>query len=560
MCEMAVEHAPDYQVWWKYLTIESSFDGKDYVCGRMLQYLLGTAGGDCADIRSFQVLECLLHRVQLSLFTGRHQNALAILQSALKSSNEEKSIADHLTVGDRSLAWLSYIHLTEFGCLPASLFDPACSGPSRIVCTDSFPLPWRSAQDLRTDPDMLVALFQDAVRHCTDERLSERERTLACLPLHTNMIALHQLLGRLELAVELCEAALASCPDCCPLLEALAELHLRRESPDKALEVWLSALHSIPHNAQILYHTCKLLLSQEQSQTIAPLFKEFVFSFCEAGPSEQHPVNVLRYILGIPLQSSIRAPCIRKELGEQLSEQMPYMCLIHCLWQSVHGSMAEAVDAFERALGAVMQREVVQRLWLDSALAGSQSKRRDLNAFTDLVQRCLVTTPTRLTVPFSSAQFWTSFSFHNKVISFYLGCLPQSQYSPVLERFRYIMPNNTELALRSDPLVFDIRVSSTPRPPPPPSPLRLLTVHSQLFAIAVERELKRRSEVRQLYRQALQKLPLCAALWKDQLLFEAADGGKTDKLRKLVARCQEVGVSLDEPLNLGLARAEGKDG
>ncbi|KAJ8411244.1 hypothetical protein AAFF_G00172500 [Aldrovandia affinis] len=543
MCEMAVEHAPNYQVWWKYLTIESSFDGKDYVCGRMLQYLLGAAGGDCSELQSFQLLECLLYRVQLSLFTGRHQNALAILQNALKSSGEGKSMANHLTAGDRSLAWLSYIHLAEFSILPASLFDPAHSSPSRMVCTEPFLLPWRSAQDVRTDPDMLIALFEDALCQCTDERLPMKERTLACLPLHTNTIALHQLLGRLEPAVVLCEAALASCPECCPLLEALAELHLKTETPDKALNVWLSALLNSPHNAQILYHACKFLLSQEQSQTIAPLFKEFFFSLCEAGPSDQHPVNVLRYILGIPVQATFAAPRIKPELRERLAEQMPYMCLIHCLWQSLHGNMVEAVDAFEQALGAVMQRDVVQRLWLDyllftsSALAGSQSKRRDTNAFTDLVQRCLVTTPTRLTVPFGSSQYWSCFSFHNKVISFYLGCLPQSQHSPVLERLRYVMPNNTELALRLlqqewqegniQHLKLQTRMLSSSIPN---------CLANWQIAVAVERELKGRSEVRQLYRQALQKLPLCAVLWKDRLLFEAADGGKTDKLRKLVAR------------------------
>lgn len=53
-----------------------------------------------------------------------------------------------------------------------------------------------------------------------------------------------------------------------------------------------------------------------------------------------------------------------------------------------------------------------------------------------------------------------------------------------------------------------------------------------------------------MYERALQKLPLCAELWKDQLLFEASGGGKTDNLRKLVFKCQEVGVSLDELLNL----------
>ncbi|KAG7454687.1 hypothetical protein MATL_G00262480 [Megalops atlanticus] len=565
MCEMALEHAPDYQVWWKYLTIESSFDGKDYVCGRMLQYLVGAAGGGCSELQSFQTLESLLYRVQLSLFTGRHQNALAILQSALKSASSEKSIVDHMTSRDRSLAWLSYIHLTEFGSLPGSLFDPADSNPTRIVCTDSFLLPWRSARDVRTEPDMLVALFEDAVRQSTDETLPPRERTLACLPLHTNMIMLLQLLGRLEPAVAVCEALLTSCPECCPLLEALAELHLKTEA-DKALNVWLGALLNSPHNAEIFYHACKFLIGQEQSHTIAPLFKEFVMSICEAAPNEQHPVYVLRCILGIPMENTFTAPRIKEELREPLGEQMPYMCLIHCLWQSLHGTAAEAVDAFENALGTIMQRDVVQKLWLDyllftsSKLTGSQCKGRDLKAFTDLVHRCLVTAPTRLAVPFSSAQYWSCYQFHNKVISFYLGCLPRSQHSPVLERLRYVMPSNTELALRLlhqewqdgniQHLKLQTRMLSSSIP-------NCLT--NWKIAIAVEKELKGRSEVRQLYQQALQKLPLCATLWKDRLLFEAADGGKTDKLKKLVARCQEVGVSLDEPLNLGPGRTEGKD-
>ncbi|KAJ8245270.1 hypothetical protein GJAV_G00268950 [Gymnothorax javanicus] len=574
MCEMAVEHAPHYQVWWKYLTLESSFEGKDFVCGRMLQFLLGSAGGASVEPQSFQLLECLLYRVQLSLFTGRHRNALlgcamtaCYREGALWPSAGERSVAELLTVPHRALAWLSYIHLLELDCLPASLYDPAQSGPARIVCTDSFLLPWSSPEDVRSDPDALVALFRDALLQCSDETLSPRDRTLACLPLYSNAITLHQLLGRLEPAVELCEAALACCPDCCPLLEALAELHLRRETPEKALNMWLGALLSSPHNAQVLYHTCKFLLVQEQSSTIALLFKEFIFSFCEEERGDQqHPVLVLRYILGYPIQGTLKDPPIRKELRDQLTAQMPYLCLLHCLWQSLHGSMGEAVDAFERALGTVMQQDVVQRLWLDylqfsrNALAGSQCKRRDLNAFTDLVQRCLVTSPSRLSVPFSSAQYWNCFSFHNKVISFYLSCLPSSQHSNVLERLRYVMPNNTDLALRllqqewQEGNMQHLKLQS-----------RMLCFSSPgclanwRIAIAVERELNGRSEVRQLYRQALQKLPLCAALWKDRLLFEAADGGKTDKLRKLVARCQEVGVSLDEPLNLVPARSEGRD-
>lgn len=81
------------------------------------------------------------------------------MQKALKSACD-RSIAEHLTASDRALLWLSYIHLTEFDQLPSGLYDPAESGPSRLVSRESFLLPWRTAQDVSTPPDILIALFQ----------------------------------------------------------------------------------------------------------------------------------------------------------------------------------------------------------------------------------------------------------------------------------------------------------------------------------------------------------------------------------------------------------------
>lgn len=64
----------------QYLNLESSFEGKDYVCDRLLQYLLTEASSGVSDKLSFQLMEALLHRVHLNLFTGRMESALAILQ------------------------------------------------------------------------------------------------------------------------------------------------------------------------------------------------------------------------------------------------------------------------------------------------------------------------------------------------------------------------------------------------------------------------------------------------------------------------------------------------
>uniref|UniRef100_A0A673WVR4 Zinc finger C3H1-type containing n=1 Tax=Salmo trutta TaxID=8032 RepID=A0A673WVR4_SALTR len=519
MCEMAVEHAPDYQVWWSYLTMESSFEGKDYVCGRLLQYLLDCSWTSGFSERlSFQLLESLLYRVQLSVFTGRLQNALAILQNALKSVTEQ-CIADHLTASDRCLVWLAFIHLTEFDRLPASLYDPANSNPSRVVSTESFTLPWRKPLDVRTEPDTLIAVFEDAVRQCTDMTLPPSERTLVCLPLYTNLIACYSLLGKYDAGLELCESLLALCPQSCVLLDALSGLYVGKGDCEQGVCMWLRALSQCPHNAEVFYHTCKFFMAQVS------------LSVSGLGGTPGH----------------FKLLCF----------------LVSCsLWQWVHGSVGEAIDAFESALGAVMQLNVLQKLWMDyllftsSKLAGSPSNGRELRMFSDLVQRCLVTVPSRLEVPFSSAQYWSCFRFHNKVMFHYLSCLPQSQHPHILERLKYTMPTNAELALR---LLHQEWQDGN---------IEHLKFQARIYYLSETHTLLNKKKVRFLFHLGDDARmftypppppPSPSSLPFQRLLFEAAEGGKTDKLRKLVDKCQEVGVSLSEPLNLGWSKMEGED-
>ncbi|XP_014880938.1 zinc finger C3H1 domain-containing protein-like [Poecilia latipinna] len=213
----------------------------------------------------------------------------------------------------------------------------------------------------------------------------------------------------------------------------------------------------------------------------------------------------------------------------------------------LHGSDKEAIEAFERALGSVLQLEELHTLWMDFLLFSCRPQTISVSRklFPDLVHRCLSTLPSRLELPFNPAQFWSCYHFHNKVVSLYLKHVPLSQRALVLERLRNAMPSNPELGLRllhqefvegnMEQLKFQARMltSNTPR-----------CLSSWRIAIAVERELKERGQMRLLYQQALQNLPLCAALWKDRLLFEAAEGGASDRLRRLVDSCQQAGVNL----------------
>uniref|UniRef100_A0A8C4K8L7 Zinc finger C3H1-type containing n=1 Tax=Dromaius novaehollandiae TaxID=8790 RepID=A0A8C4K8L7_DRONO len=551
----------------RFLNLENSFDGKDYVCGRMLQFLMeGTRGEENPSLLSFELLETLLYRVHLSLFTGRHQNALALLQNALKSANE-KIVSERLTVSDRCLAWLAYIHLIEFGILPVKFYDPANACPSRIMNKEPFLIPWQTIQDVKTDPDTLLAMFEDAIKTCTDESLDTDKRIAICFPLYRNMIALLKLLQRWESATELCRSLLELCPNNCQLLESLATLYLHTEQSDSAYKVWIAAFEKNPQNAEIFYQMCKFLISQGRSDSILSLLQDFVAAFFENACQEHSSMDLLRYLLNFPMPIEFTSPLYKEHLTDDIvNQQIPYLWQIYCLCQSLHATVGEALDAFEAALGAVMQQETVQNIWLDylvfinSKVVGSNNKVQEFKLFTDLVNRCLVTVPTRYPIPFSTADYWTNYEFHNKVILFYLSCIPKSQHSKTLERFCSTMPTNPGLALR---LLLRYWEESN---------VQILKLQAKMFtyniptclaiwkiAIAAECFLMGQREVHHLYQRALQKLPLCATLWKDQLLFEASGGGKTDNLRKLVSKCQEVGVSLDELLNLNTYRTESKN-
>ncbi|KAM8861832.1 zinc finger C3H1 domain-containing protein [Synchiropus picturatus] len=548
MCEMAVEHAPDYSVWWSYLNLERSFEGKDYVCERLLGYLLTESSSGVTEKLSFQLTEALLYRVHLNVFAGRTEGALTILLSNLKSV-DERSVVHQVMAGDRALLWLSYIHLMEFSRLPADLFDPSESGPSRLVSREDFLLPWRTQQDISTPADVLLGLFHDAIAQCGEDNVPVGERTVSCLSLHLNLVYLHKLLDRMDEGVALCESVLRLHPESCRVRDALVDLHIRRGELDRAVSIWLHALVECPNNAEVFYNSCKFLMSQNKSTAIAPLLRGFVLSLCEDEQCNKQPLDVLRHILGIPTTDLLPAPNIRKELDDQLNQQSSYLHLIHCRWQWLHGSEQETVEAFERALGSVLQLEELQRLWMDYLEFTSQVSSRNPRLLSDLLLRCLSTVPSRLEVPFNPAEFWTCYHFHNKVVSFYLSCLPPTHHSLVLERLRTCMPNNIELALRLlrqdlldgnlEHVKFQARMLTNSAPK---------CLSSWKIAIAVETELKQRSEVRRLLTQALQKLPLCAALWKHLLQVEAvgAPVGVSDRLRRLLLRSQEVGVSLFE--------------
>lgn len=54
-------------------------------------------------------------------------------------------------------------------------------------------------------------------------------------------------------------------------------------------------------------------------------------------------------------------------------------------------------------------------VFANNRAAGSRNKVQEFKFFTDLVNRCLVTVPARYPIPFSSADYWSNYEFHNRV-------------------------------------------------------------------------------------------------------------------------------------------------
>ncbi|XP_077425204.1 zinc finger C3H1 domain-containing protein isoform X2 [Vanacampus margaritifer] len=541
MCQMAVEHAPQRRVWWNYLSLAATFEAKDGVCERLANFLLTCC--DASEEVSFQLLEALVYRVHLNVFAGRLDAALAVFQDALAAD-----VGRRLAAGHRALAWLSLIHLKEFCRLPSALLDASESGPSRLVGAERFLLPWRSAADIATPHRQLMQLFTDAIRQCSDQSAAPRERTLACLPLHINFLLLHRLSGRFEEGVSLCEALVEACPESCVLRDVLCQLHVCRGNADGAVDAWLRALAECPRDARIFYHCCRFLVAQDKSSAVTPLFRGFVWSLCEERCAHLPPVDLLRSMLGLPTEGVRASAVLRKDVEDLPLRQRSFLHLLHCRWHWLQGSSDAASDAFERALGSAATSEQLQRVWSDYLeFCRSHAAQR----LPDLILRCLGTVPARLQVPFDPTHFWTSYRFHNKVVSLYLSCVAPSQHAALLERLHYMMPANIALSLRlmqhecEDGNMEHVRFQARMLTNSAPKCLPAWNI-----AIAVEAELRQPAEARRLVQQALQHLPLCAQLWKHLLQWEACVGGAgaAERVGRVLSRAEEAGVTLAEPL------------
>ena len=164
VCEEAVELAGSYKVWWAYIDIASDYERKTNVCLKCIEFLVlsDTEMG----LKSHRLLEIFLYLIQLDLHCGFFKVALNRFRVALNCVDGPRDtreilafLAENTICEDLCSLWLSYIHLVEFSCLPREFYDPARTGPARIVRKDGVVLPWKPGAGTRHGSAELLKLF-----------------------------------------------------------------------------------------------------------------------------------------------------------------------------------------------------------------------------------------------------------------------------------------------------------------------------------------------------------------------------------------------------------------
>ncbi|XP_078582451.1 zinc finger C3H1 domain-containing protein-like isoform X2 [Branchiostoma floridae x Branchiostoma japonicum] len=524
MCQQAVEFAPSYRIWWKYLSLQDTVEAKENVCCQILEFLRSSEYSGEAESRSHSLLETLLYRTQLCVVSGQRSRALQILQESLKQTKDTlQPLTSDLTPEDRVLCWLCFINLLEFHALPSHLWDPADSNPGRLVCKEPFLMSWREARGVTTPRDSLLSHFQDALRACSSKTLAAQDNTQVCLPLYRNLVLMERVSNKVSSARGVCKRLLKACPDSVPLYLLLAEVEARHGTSQDTLSVLQEAASRHEQSAEIHLALAKCLLSQDDKESALGALVNCVEAFfnIEDSSEEHTPQRLYSKLLGQPLPLGYTAPPYADGVdhstvrGEQLYLYLNYRYLKHHL----------------------------------SRLQCSQDKMAATKTLRELTNRCLVSMPTSFPRQHSQGH-WQDYSFHNKVVDLYIGCLEKCQRSTAYENFLRMMPNNVNLNLRAVEHAFatnDIQLARSLLATVPAEQLPCVG----LWQLVVHLHLRdgNFNKVSRLYKQATRLLPHHATLWKDYILFEAVYGAKEERVNAVISRCRQQGVNVEEYLS-----------
>ncbi|XP_071115471.1 zinc finger C3H1 domain-containing protein-like [Haliotis cracherodii] len=547
LCQMALQHAPSYQIWQLYAETVSNFQRRDEICEKTLEFLRTRSTDIPVSRRSHQILETLLYKTTLVVQSGRYKTGLTYLQTVLKKSGDDGLLL-LLEPEDRCVLWISYIHLLEFHQLPQQLFDPANQNPGKVMSKTSLWISWEMKDELITPLQSLVGNFWDGVEACGGVQNQH------CVPLLQSLVHLLKSQSRWEDACSTCRKILELNPDLVDIWLLAGDLYAACKELEGTRHIFNEATSAHPFSAKLHFYMANFELSQGSVDRALESLEQFVIRHFDVDmndPGSCDPNKLFCTLLGLPAPFKSKPPVLKKEVNGHVEANKLYYWLTYSVLLELQGDTRECVEVFETALSSCYTAEDLKTLWINyleyhhRQLEGAVSSDVRLREVFDLMVRSLSTVPTKFPVPFSDdGATWRDYRQVNKMIHTYLTMMSKEERLTALEKFVEMMPSNVDLVIRSVEEAVLGKEYQRAR-----SLYNTLlwegvaSVHLWKMVLGLAQRQGSVKEMEKLYVKAVRALPMAVTMWKDFLLFEVTEGSQAT-VQQILAHGTSIGLNI----------------
>ncbi|XP_078335066.1 zinc finger C3H1 domain-containing protein-like isoform X2 [Crassostrea virginica] len=553
MCQTALQLAPSYAIWWKYLSTIKSLHKKVDVCDSILNFLKSQDAVD-PDLRSFRCLEIMLYKMSLYCWSGRNKTAASSLQSLLaaESPNKYEWLKSALSVEDRCVLWVTFLHIMGYKSVPPQLYNPTNQSSGRIVCKEKLTLNWELTPDLLLPVEHFKEMMWKA---CDFLRSLEGEEISQGSLLFTNLFHLLKVSTIYEEAANLGRQLLMKNPSLVSVWLCVADLYSHCGEPQATRQVFADSLDANPFSAHLYFYAANFELKQgETDKAIETLEKSVLAFYVVDVKSELADPNLLFCsLLNEDLPVKYTPPNFKETVGPELiQEENLYLWLNYSLLLELQGDTVTAIEAYETMLGSMVTTSDLTEVWCrylafcQRLLLAKENITMGTKTYISLFNRALSSIPTVCDIPHSPGSTWLNYQHVNRVIDLYIASVPKddrlSEYQLILEK----MPLNVELLLRVCQEAIQRENFYQAKSLCTTAVIEKLA-NPALWKMAISLSLKLETvaEARRLYHKAVQFHPYHVTFWKDFLLFEITHGSCA-MVPRIQKRCQELGVDTEE--------------
>ncbi|XP_076825172.1 uncharacterized protein LOC143470765 isoform X3 [Clavelina lepadiformis] len=553
------------------------------------------------DYYSSWLVQVVAEHTHLLLSSKGKADAKIGLQTVLRNLSDLKknasAINDFFPLRQSHMCslWLIYIHLMEFGKLPATLYDQSLSSHMfgmRTGITDVI-IPFKSSRKLSQPPQKLRAFFKASLQSCSFNNDSAQNSS-ALLPIYSSFIKFEASLDNWEEVATVCEKLLnvynssENYEDEKNVWLLWTDLFIQSQNTTLVTQVFDRAVTRFPESAELAYKAAIYQINCESRDLEAAMtyLESCISALVDLEGREGLSIVVLYKLYKQLLKHDAclkTAAQLKLRDGvttAQVEREKTYLWLSYCLLtnllqQSDFNSTEKShkvPDLYETAIHSVSSVEDRKTIWLyyilhlrSTATAVSAAEKTSVadqrqqiiwfKRFTSIVRRCLQSMPCVYHSSICSDNnvvtgkpSYSDYTFHNQVVSIYLECFTNGQASVAFSMLTDLMPANLPLVSRVAADYLKVRDNTSTS-----SLLWRITssfgskercCYAKLWKMAVAAHCAegRHLKALRICQRALMAKPRCKELWHDAAALALAYGDRKD-LDKMNSQCQ---------LNLGI--------